>query len=117
MTCHQTKSMNGTSNAAGASSAGCCSEQTSAGSNGCAGSCKGASGGPASGMTSSTSESAEIEASPATGEPSRLWCPGRHAECAQCLLHESAPHPKWAVCVNPDRVEPSHPCSFRQVKL
>jgi hypothetical protein len=50
-------------------------------------------------------------------EPSRLWCPGSHAECAKCLLRESAEHGEWAVCVNPDRVEPSHPCSFRQVKL
>jgi hypothetical protein len=48
---------------------------------------------------------------------SRLWCPGKHEECAKCLLRESAEHGEWAVCVNPDRVEPSHPCSFRQVKL
>jgi hypothetical protein len=50
-----------------------------------------------------------------TGEPSRLWCPGRHAECERCLLQESAPHGEWAVRVSP--VEPSHPCSYRQVKL
>jgi hypothetical protein len=103
---------------ADAASCGCCaSEQASAESTGCEGTCRAASGGKECGKASGAIGRTEIEASPATGEPSRLWCPGKHEECAKCLLNESAPHPSWAVCVNPDRVEPSHPCSYRQVKL
>jgi hypothetical protein len=68
--------MNGALNAGSASSAGCCSEHKNEASSGCAGSCRAASGGQGCGKTSSTSESAAIEASPATGARCEHACDG-----------------------------------------
>jgi hypothetical protein len=106
--------MNGALTADAASSESCCGSQTSAEQAGSKSTCTSGGCGSQSAMTTGDKAAPATEASPATGV-SRLWCPGRHEECAACLLRESAPHGEWAVRVSP--VEPSHPCSFRQVKL
>jgi hypothetical protein len=67
MKCQSTKNANGALTADAASCGSCASEQASAESNGCEGTCKAASGGKECGKTSAATGKPEIEASPATG--------------------------------------------------
>jgi hypothetical protein len=83
--------MTGTLNGESASSAGCCSEQTSAGSSGCAASCKGASGGQASEKIFSTRDGADQKASPATGGSDYTYASTQATSCARCGQHKHTP--------------------------